>query len=186
MYTRGHGRRPIFRADADFDKFLDLIARYLSDEGELTKSDKSLHDDLELMCYCLMDNHFHLLLYQKTEGSMSRLMRAVMTSYSMYFNRKYNLSGALFESRYRASRISSNPNLIHVSRYIHLSPKEWISYPHSSIHSYYLGAPDWLHPERVIELFGSLPMYADFLDDHIDYKESLEDIKDELANKIEE
>lgn len=116
---------------------------------------------------------------------MSRLMRGVMTSYSMYFNKKYATSGSLFESRYKASRISSDPYLMHISRYIHLNPSDWMAYPHSSIHSYYIGAPEWLTPEPVIELFGSLPKYADFLNDEADYQESLEFIEDELAGPIE-
>lgn len=113
---------------------------------------------------------------------MSSLMSAIMTSYSRYFNAKYMLTGPLFESRYKASRISSDPYLMHISRYIHSNPDDWIVYPHSSIHAYYMGAPEWLEPKRVINLFGSLPVYADFFNDHVDYKKSLEIIKDELAN----
>lgn len=111
-------------------------------------------------------------------------MRGIMTSYSMYFNKKYGLSGVLFESRYKASRISSDEYLMHISRYIHLNPKDWMAYPYSSIHSYYLSTPEWLHPEPVVELFGSLPKYADLLNDYVDYKKSLEQIKEELANTI--
>lgn len=116
---------------------------------------------------------------------MSKLMRGVMTSYSMYFNRKYKSSGALFESRYKASRISNDSYLMHISRYILLNPKDWMAYPYSSIHSYYLGPPQWLDPQPVIELFGSLPKYADFLNDYADYKESLNLIEDELANRLD-
>lgn len=115
---------------------------------------------------------------------MSRLMRGIMTSYSMYFNKKYVQSGALFESRYKASRISSDPYLLHISRYIHLNPKDWMAYPYSSIHSYFLGPPEWLQPRRVVELFGSLPKYADFLNDTDDFTESLEIIEDELAHTL--
>lgn len=185
VYARGHGRQKIFRDDEDYLKFQDLFARYLSEDSSASEDRKWLRDNISLLCYCLMGNHFHLLLYQKGEGAMSKLMRGIMTSYSMYFNRKYGLSGALFESRYKASRISSDPYLMHISRYIHLNPKDWMAYPHSSIHSYYLGAPDWLQPDKVIELFGSLPKYADFLNDYADYKESLELIENELANRIE-
>ncbi len=114
---------------------------------------------------------------------MSRLMRGIMTSYSRYFNTKYNSSGALFESRYKASRISSDSYLMHVSRYIHLNPRDWVAYPHSSIHAYFMGTPEWLEPKRIIELFESLPVYADFLNDYRDFKKSITLIEDELANK---
>ncbi len=188
VYARGHGRKKIFRDDEDFETFTNLFARHLSIEPASDLYGKPyahLRSDIDLLCYCQMGNHFHLLLYQKTEGSMSRLMRGIMTSYSMYFNKKYKSSGALFESRYKASLISSESYLMHVSRYIHLNPKGWKAYPYSSIHSYYLGPPEWLNPEPVVELFGSLPKYADFLDDYMDYKDSLSDIEDELANRLD-
>ncbi len=184
VYARGHGRQAIFRDEDDYRKFEDLFERYLSERSPGI-GERKLYGEVSLLGYCLLDNEFHLLLYQASEGAMSKLMRGIMTSYSMYFNRKYGLSGALFESRYKASRISDNENLKHISRYIHLIPKDWMAYPHSSIHSYYLGAPDWLEPSRIVEIFGTLPMYADFLNDADDYKESLEIIKDELANKLE-
>lgn len=188
VYARGHGRQSIFRDDEDFEMFLGLFERHLSVEPKANTTGRvypHLRGDVSLLCYCLMSNHFHLLLYQKTEGSMSRLMRGVMTSYSMYFNKKYQQSGALFESRYKASRISSDPYLLHISRYIHLNPKDWMAYPYSSIHAYYLSPPEWLQPGRVLDLFGSLPKYADFLNDYGDFDESLEIIENELANNVE-
>lgn len=187
VYARGHGRQKIFRDDGDFEMFLSLFARHLSNEPSsnvVGRQYPHLQGEVELLSYCLMGNHFHLLLYQHCEGAMSKLMRSVMTGYSMYFNKKYHSSGSLFESRYKASRISSDPYLMHISRYIHLNPKKWMEYPHSSIHSYYLGAPEWLKPGRVIELFETLPKYADFLNDYHDYKKSLVLIKTELANEI--
>lgn len=167
--------------------FLSLFARHLCKEPAANTDGRvypHLYSDVSLLCYCLMNNHFHLLIYQHTPAAMSKLMRGIMTSYSMYFNKKYGLSGALFESRYKASRISSDEYLMHISRYIHLNPKDWMAYPYSSIHSYYLCAPEWLHPEPVVELFGSLPKYADYLNDYVEYKKSLEQIKEELANTI--
>lgn len=185
VFARGHGKQKLFRDEEDFEIFTSLIARYLSKQPQVDKYGKPyphLKGEVQLLGYCLMANHFHFLLYQEAEGAMSSLMRGVMTSYSRYFNTKYKLSGSLFESRYRASRISSNAYLMHISRYIHLDPKDWIAYPHSSIHAYFMGAPEWLEPERLTRLFESLPVYADFLNDRADYKESLEIVMTELAN----
>ena len=187
VYARGHGRQKIFREPEDFEMFIGLFERHLSKEPKTNASGRHyphLRNNVSLLCYCLMSNHFHLLVYQTEEGSMSRLMRGIMTSYSMYFNKKYGLSGALFESRYKASRISSDPYLLHISRYIHLNPKNWMAYPYSSIHSYFLGPPEWLQPDRIIDLFGSLPQYADFLNDTDDFNESLELIENETANSL--
>lgn len=187
IYAHGHGKQKIFRDDSDFEFFLNLFSRYLSKQVKTDSYGKPyphLYKKASLLSYCLMNKYFHLLLYQEDEGAMSTLMRGVLTSYSRYFNDKYNLSGALFESRYKASRISSTEYLMHISRYVHLSAKDWMAYPHSSIHSYYMGAPEWLEPARIIEIFGSLPIYADFLNDKAGYKESLEIISDELAHSL--
>ncbi|HEX6461948.1 MAG TPA: transposase [Candidatus Saccharimonadales bacterium] len=188
VYARGHGRRAIFREDKDYIVFLSLFKRHLSVEPVEDKYSKQythLRDQLELLCYCLMPNHFHLLLYQKNEGTMQRFMRRVMTSYSRYFNTKYNSSGALFESRYKASRISSDAYLSHISRYIHLNPKDWRGYSYSSVHAYFgIGQPEWLQQERITCLFKSLPHYADFLSDYESHKLILDEIKHELANNL--
>lgn len=188
VYARGHGRQKIFKEDEDYRVFLDILRRHLSVNETSDKYGKPyahLRGKIELLGYCLMENHFHLLLYQIEKGAMSRLMRGVMTSYSTYFNKKYDSSGALFESRYKASRISTESYLMHISRYIHLEPGDWRAYPYSSISAYFgIGQLEWLQQERVIKMFGSTPVYADFLDDFEDYEKSLEEIKFELANRI--
>jgi len=188
VYARGHGRQYIFQDDQDYRVFLNLLKRHLSITEVADKYGKPyahLRDKIELLCYSLMDNHFHLLLYQNEKGAMAKLMRSVMTSYSTYFNKKYDSSGSLFESRYKASRISSDSYLMHISRYIHLNSKDWRAYPYSSISAYFgIGYTEWLQPDKIIDLFGTLPIYADFLDDYEGYKESLDEIKHDLANKI--
>lgn len=137
------------------------------------------------MCYSLISSEIHLLLYQKNEGSMSQLMKSVLMTYSRYFHKKYGTSGSLFESRYKASRISTKKSLIHISRYIHLVSGNWQAHPYSSIHAYYgIGQQRWLVQQKLTSLFPSLPHYADFLDDIVGYKRSLPYIKNELANSI--
>jgi len=188
VYARGHGRQAIFRDDEDYRIFTNLLKRHLSVKPVADKYGKPyphLRGQVELLAYCLMENYFHLLLYQIEKGAMSRLMRGVMTSYSCYFNKKYGTSGALFETRYKASMISSDSYLTHISRYIHLNPDDWRAYPYSSISAYFgIGQPEWLQQGRIIELFTSLPVYADFLDDSEEYEKSLEFIKGELADSI--
>jgi hypothetical protein len=113
---------------------------------------------------------------------MQRLMRGIMTSYSVYFNRKYGKSGPLFESRYKASRISSDTYLQHISRYIHLNPRSYRRYTYSSYRAYVTGAgPEWLQPQRIIELFSGREAYAEFVSDYEEAKAMLDRIKHELA-----
>lgn len=186
IYARGASRQEIFREPADYYVFLELFRRYLSPE-EIKDSAgipyAKLNEDIELLCYCLMPNHFHLLVYQVNDRAMQRLMRGVMTAYSRYFNKKYNRSGGLFESRYKASRISSDEYLMHITRYIHLNPKQWRDYTYSSLNLYIKqNDTDWLHEQRILDLFSSRSAYLEFVQDYEAVKESLALIKSELAD----
>jgi len=186
LYARGASRKPIFLEHDDFLYFLSLFQRYLSSEKLVNSAGvayKKLHEDIELVSYCLMGNHFHLLVYQKLEGGMQQLMRSVMVSYSRYFNSKYQRSGSLFETRYKASRVSSDEYLMHVSRYIHLNPKDWEVYPYSSIaYVRHETSPEWVHGEHVTRLFSSPDAYIEFIRDYEDIHDIYESLKHELAN----
>ncbi len=185
VYISARPRARLFRDDADYEYFTQLFARHLSSKQAADKYGKRyphLRDDVALLAYVLMPNHVHLLLYQETVGGMARFMKAVLTSYSMYYNHKYHASGPLYASRYRASRLSCDEVVMQASRYIHLDPSDWMAYPHSSIHSYYLGAPSWLQPSLIIDLFGTLPEYADYLDDEAAYRRDLDELRSELAS----
>ena len=186
VYFRGVNRQPIFVDDEDRRVLLNLFKRYLSGQKILSKQGvvyTDLSKDVELCCYCLMTNHVHMLLYQHKVGGMSSLMRSIMTSYSRYFNVKYKRSGPLFESRYKASSVLTQSYLIHISRYIHLNPKDWQSHPYSSIKQY-LGqpSPDWLKPLRILDLFEG-DDYRQFVSDYEDHKAMLDEIKYDLADK---
>lgn len=189
VYARGASRNAIFLDQEDYRYFLSLFARYLSNDEQHDSTGRPyvhLVGQLELLAYCLMQNHFHLLFYQQDEGSISTLMRGIMTSYSRYFNKKYGRTGSLFESRYKSSRISSDEYLLHVSRYIHLNHREWRSWPYSS-YLCYAGknqAPQWLHVGRVTELFASRDKYLEFVADYEDSQRMRDAIKHELANGI--
>lgn len=187
VYARGNSRQKIFVNAQDYHQFTNLIARYLSKKPQRDRVGvpyPHLYGKLELLCYCLMPNHFHLLLYQQSEGAMSALMRSLMTSYSRYFNKKYHRSGGLFESRYKASIIDNQAYLEHISRYIHLNPKDWQTSPYSSIGQYLGGKPreEWLRPGRILELFESTAKYQEFVSDYKSHHDMLDTIKYELAN----
>lgn len=170
VYTRGISKQHIFLEEADYRYFLTLFERYLSKDNPSSKplvTYQKLDDSVEVLAHCLMPNHFHLLLYQINEDGMARLMHSIMTSYSRYFNSKYSRSGPLFESRYKASRILSDEYLLHISRYIHLNPDEWVDYPYSSLRAYlYNDVPCWINKNRIAELYGSSVQYLVFLEDY--------------------
>lgn len=129
-----------------------------------------------------MPNHFHLLLYQKQSGGVMKLLKGVCTSYTMYFNRKYKRVGPLFQNHYRSSLINSESYLLHISRYIHLNPRDYKKWEWSSL-PYYLKSKqsDWLHPQRILDLFEG-DSYEKFVGDYEEHRSVMEEIKAELAN----
>lgn len=185
IYARGTNKQRIFRDDKDYIKFLRLFERYLSlkeSKSAAGVSFPNFYNRLELVAFCLMPNHIHFLVYQRHGGAMSSFMRSLLTSYSMYFNKKYKRTGPLFESRYKASRISSDDYLAHITRYIHLNPRNWQNYEYSSL-PYYLQqiTDDWIRPERIISDFETPGEYLQFMEDYVQHKEMLDILKHELA-----
>ena len=178
VYNRGAGERMIFADASDKYKFLSLLERYLSNQKAHAEYPTY---DAELVAYCIMGNHYHLLLFQESDpGAISQLMKSVSTAYSMYFNRKYRAQGHVFQSVFRASRITNEPYLAHISRYIHLNPETYKTYKWSSL-PYYVGksAPVWLKPGRVRTM--SAEEYQVFLEDYRDKRALLKEIKSLLA-----
>lgn len=184
VYNRGANKSPIFLDDKDREKFLSLIARYLDPRSTERRGDGQAYAtfNLQIVAYCLMDNHFHLLIFQKDDpSSLPGFMQALSTAYTMYFNLKYKHSGHLFQSVFKASLILNDAYLLHISRYIHMNPRRYLNYRWSSIR-YYLGAPapQWLDPEAVNTL--SPAEYRTFLSEYEGKKAELELLYDELAN----
>ena len=131
IYNRGTDRRLIFLDDADYAHFLKLL--YLCNgtkrvELRLLPKGKSPFESnrgetlVDIGCYCLMPNHFHLLLHEKVEGGVSKFMLKLITAYVMYFNRKYARSGGLFEDSFKATRANDDRYLEYLFAYIHLHP----------------------------------------------------------------
>ena len=189
VYARGANRQRVFKEPADFEKFLRLFDRYLSPSEVHNANGLSFpnyFNKVELLCFCLMPNHFHLLVYQHQHGEMTKLMRSLLTSYSMYFNKKYKRTGPLFESRYKASLISDDAYLEHVTRYIHLNPREWRHYDYSSLPYYLQRITDaWIRPGRITERFATPQQYQVFVEDYEQNKEMLDILKHELADQAQ-
>lgn len=114
IYNRGVERRVIFLNDRDYTRFLSgLLKAQESKEGERP---------VAVVGYCLMPNHYHLLLAARELAEVARFMRKLSTSYTMYFNKKRNREGVLFETNYKRQAVADDSYLLQVSRYIHLNP----------------------------------------------------------------
>lgn len=176
-YNRGVDKMNIFLDDADYEVMLALFKRYLSPERQRDLSRNLLpnyHDSVDLVAYCLMPNHYHLLLYLKQKQGIEKLMRSVMTAYSRYFNTKYERVGGLFQNHFLAARIGSDEYLWHVSRYIHLNPldinQDPLTYLYSSI-GYFRGdkKAGWMSPHYLVENSDERKKYIDSINDMQDY-----------------
>ncbi len=187
IYTRGANKQRIFIEASDYSYFIYLFDRYLSGEKKLSKTGviyPTYKDEVELISFCLMTNHIHMFIYQhENPESLRKLMSSLMTSYSKYFNAKYRRVGSVFESRYKAKRIDNDSYLMHVSRYIHMNPRRWMSYRQSSLkYIHNVKVPKWLNPEIITSEFKTRQSYIVYLEDYQKHKNSLEIIKQELAD----
>ncbi len=81
---------------------------------------------VDLHGWCLMDNHYHLLLSERVDGGLSLFLRKLNVGYAMYFNEKYKRSGTLFQGRTKKIRIASDPHFLHILHYIHLNPLDFL------------------------------------------------------------
>lgn len=183
VYNRGAGGQKIFQHPVDKQKFLAILARHLDPDDTSVRADGVPYTkyDVELNAYCLMGNHFHLLLFQESDTeAVTKLLRSVCTAYTMYFNKRYKRQGHLFQSIFKASHIANEPYALHISRYIHLNPRTYRTYAWSSLGPY-LGEREvkWVHPARFLDM--SPAQYLEFIEDYTDRKEVLEGVKKQLA-----
>jgi len=109
--ARGNRRSDIFKDDEDFQVYLEIINETM----------EYYPNYYEIICYCLMDNHIHLLLKTK-ERHMKDFMARVNSIYAKFFNGKYNYIGHLYQDKYFAELIESDSQMIDTSRYVHLNP----------------------------------------------------------------
>ena len=182
IYNRGVEKRIIFQDKQDYSVFISYLKEYLlpKNEKELHKrlSDPNLtsierdnilkvlnlnnfYGEITLIAYCLMSNHFHFFVKQKSINSIDRFMRSLCTRYTMYFNKKYKRVGSLYQSVYRAVLIVNEPQFLHLSRYIH---KQAIAFQGQALEGYggqpssypeYIGSrkTEWVDPEEILSFF---------------------------------
>jgi len=140
IYNRGVAKQDIFKDEQDYSVMLNYLKEYLlvKDNDQLREllqqpsldyhqrektqkmiSLKNYHDEISLLAFCLMPNHFHFLLKQNGERSIYNFMNSLCTRYSMYFNNKYKRVGSLFQGVYKAVTVNTDEQLVYLSYYIH-------------------------------------------------------------------
>ena len=144
VYNRGMQKQSIFISDADRFRFLFLLlflqgsnsirnvsrAIKTSVQHQMLLIDKELKNDvlknrtIELVAFCLMPNHFHLIIHEIEDDGIAKYMQRVQNAYAKYFNTKYDKSGHLFQGLYKSKHIADDRYLLYLSAYIHKNPTE--------------------------------------------------------------
>ncbi|TSC86829.1 MAG: Uncharacterized protein G01um10147_704 [Microgenomates group bacterium Gr01-1014_7] len=175
VFNRGVEKRPTFTNKRELDRAVETLDyyRFADLPGKLSKFltlpleerikiIKNIKTDfkklVDIISYCLMPNHFHFLLKQKVEHGISVFTANFTNSYTRYFNSRHERIGPLFEGIFKAVRIESEEQFIHVSRYIHLNP----------VTSY------MIEPERLATyLWSSYPEYMNLSPNNIAEKDAI-------------
>lgn len=141
IYNRGNSKQKIFRDKEDYLRFIALLyIANTSDKFNIYDLKKYVNSDIYekeksdslvgIGSYCLMPNHFHILITEKVEGGISNFMQKLSTAYVMYYNKKYERSGSLFESKFKSKHIDKDNYFKYLFSYVHLNPikliqKDW-------------------------------------------------------------
>ena len=136
IYNKGVDGRVIFSDEDDYLFYEQLMGRYLSADEEKVDSrfkavkpsvaerrrQMNLSSDLELVAFCLMPDHFHLLVKQVNDEGITKFMRRLNTGYVMYYNNRHNRKGPLFENIYRGARVDGEKQVLEMAKFIHNNP----------------------------------------------------------------
>lgn len=187
IFNRGVEKRVIFQDEKDYNAFLEILAYYLIPDKKKPdifsrKSQVKIAQAVSLLSYCLMPNHFHFLIKQKKDNGIVNLMHALGTTYSMYFNKRHDRVGSLFQGRFKAKIVTKDNYLLQLSKYIHLNPQEvykkpLVSYPYSSYKFY-------LQPQITPKDFIDVNFILDYFSSenkHLSYKTFVEDLKTDFS-----
>jgi REP element-mobilizing transposase RayT len=149
--------------------FINCLQRHLSHERVVDQKRKPYtkhFDDVVLLAYCVMDNHYHLILHQIAPGGMAGLMHSALTGYAKYFNNQREREGSLFSGRYDARPILDHAHAKRAIAYVHLNHEaKLLDYDHQS-HDYFVGRrrADWIDTDRGVAIFGGIKPYQRYLD----------------------
>lgn len=184
IYTKSIAEYKIFKSKRDFLRMEELIRFYkyeqdvrfssyeiLKKEGRIINFDIKI---VEIIAYCLMPTHIHLILLQTQDNGISKFMEKILKSYALYFNNKYKRKGPLWSGKFSNVLIRTDEQLLHLTRYIHLNP----------VSAYLVEKPeDWefsSYREYIgIKRENFLSKWDDFLEIKVEeYKKFVEERKD--------
>ena len=198
VYNRGVEKRDIFIEGSDYYRFIHGLYMFNDEQPSLNarhqyRSRIERHGNssipllkmnreplVEILVFTLMPNHYHLMLRQIKERGIARFMQKLGTGYTMYFNKKYNRSGVLFQGKFKAVHVNNEVHFIHLPHYIHTNPLElkyrgpasvdylldyrWSSFPdYAGKHNF----PTATSRDFLIDIFGSTEDYLKYTADRL-------------------
>ena len=191
VFNRGVDSRLIFQDEQDYNLFLYYLYIYVTPLEKVLRRyhnlplrlfHKNVSKEIDIVAYCLMPDHFHLLVRQKTERGLPQFMKQLTNAYIQYFNQKNKRTGSLFEGRYKTVLVPKK-EVVHLSRFIHLNPDvagfsqepeyEWSSYKEYVDEK----LASFCHTKPVLDFFPSVYAYKKFVHDQKDYAKKLDEIK---------
>ena len=180
----------------DLYRYIDFIYKYsgfnelslVNQQAIVANLRKSQSILVEIVAYCLMPTHFHLLLKQVSDRGISKYMARVLNSYSRYFNVRHKRTGPLWTSRFKSVSVASDEQLLHLTRYIHLNPvsarivKKTKDWDYSSLQEYI----DTDTTKNICAFFDIISLnpkdYKQFVQDRKSYQKEISRIKDILID----
>lgn len=199
VFNRGVEKRTTFIDSKDYERFVDTLNYYrvktpparfsFRKRGIFSGRQAETVSIGEIICFCLMPNHFHLLVKQIEEQGITTLLSKLTNSYTKYFNTKHKRVGPLFQGSFKAVRIENDEQLIHATRYIHLNPlmdylvKDLKLYPYSSYLEFLGEKSGFCQIKDILAHFKNPGEYERFVLDQEDYARSLKQMERTLLDK---
>jgi len=159
IYNRGNNRQPIFFEGENYLFFLRRAGEYF------------IPEEIEIIAYCLMPNHYHMLIHLLT-ADVSDILQAFTLAYVKSINKRYQRVGSLFQGPFESRLVDQNEYLLHLSRYIHLNPvaanlaKNAEDWEFSSYREYVgLRNGALIHPKVILDQLG-MDGYRKFVEDY--------------------
>lgn len=211
VFNRTNDRKPLFitkrvcaRALQTFDYYryqnppmrLSYVLSLPPDRRSEIADNLELHNKqiIDVVAFCLMPNHFHLLVRQNEDSGISLYLSQFQNSITRYYNTAQKRTGHLLEGQFKAVRIETEEQLLHVHRYIHINPTtsfvvktfaELLEYKWSSLPQYLGRVEKFCKPDVILSQFSNQESYVKFLSDNVDYQRQLHSIRHSLIEDIE-
>jgi putative transposase len=199
LYNRGNSKQEIFHDKEDYLRFITLLYTcnsvnnfriFLYNQSQVLNPYNFDRGGaiVSIGAYVLMPNHFHILITEERDGGISKFMQKISTAYSMYYNKKYNHSGGLFEGKFKSKHLNEDRYLKYSFSYIHLNPvklidKHWkekgivnkklaIDYLNKYEYSSYL---DYIGTKRIQNSILNIKEYPDYFPSKESFKSEIFD-----------